>query len=200
MTNQTPNLSNNPTLLRAPAPNSTEHSAVPARMPSGTLAPADAKPKLSKHTVWLFAFGSVAAAIATTYALSGLGQKATAAIYFAMVAIGGFASTYLTKARVGGAVLAFTATAAVAAGAYYVLVDHMFRVVTSTATDLVSNGAAHAQGVQAGAQFGHTFGIFVAAIVFLETIVAGIGGAIAGGKSRGAGGFAALGALAKSAR
>jgi hypothetical protein len=47
---------------------------------------------------------------------------------------------------------------------------------------------------------GKTFGIFVAVIVFLETIVAGIGGAVAGGKVRGQGGLAALGAMAKSAR
>ena len=186
----------NPTLLRAPAPASTDYTGG-AR---GTAATPAAAPKLSRHTVWLFALGSVAAAIATTYALSGLGQKATAAIYFAMVAIGGFASTFLTRARVGGAVLAFTATAAAAAGAYYLLVDHLFRTVTTATTDLVSGGAAHAQGVQAGATFGHTFGIFIAAIVFLETIVAGIGGAIAGGKARGAGGLAALGAMARSAR
>ena len=38
-----------------------------------------------------------------------------------------------------------------------------------------------------------------AALVFLESIVAGIGGAVAGKKVRGHGGFAALGALAKSA-
>ena len=72
--------------------------------------------------------------------------------------------------------------------------------MTSTATDLVSGGAAHAQGVEVGAKFGKTMGLFVAAMVFLETIIAGIGGAFAGAKSRGAGGFAALGALARSAR
>lgn len=156
--------------------------------------------KLSKHTTWLFAFGSVAAGIATSYALSGLGQKATAAIYFAIVAIGGFASTYLTKARVGGAVLAFAASALVAAGAYFLLVDHIMSTVTTAATDIASGGTAHAQGVEIGASFGRTMGMFVAAIVFLETIVAGIGGAFAGAKSRGAGGFAALGAMARSAR
>jgi hypothetical protein len=66
--------------------------------------------------------------------------------------------------------------------------------------DATSAGQAHAQGVEIGAQMGHTMGIFVAVIVFLETIVAGIGGAIAGWKSRNAGGLQALGAMAKSAR
>ncbi len=41
-----------------------------------------ASTKLSAHTTWLFAIGSIAAAIGVSYALSGLGQKAGAAIYF----------------------------------------------------------------------------------------------------------------------
>src|SRR3954462_2370606 len=156
--------------------------------------------KLSPHTTWLFAFGAVAAGIASSFALQGLGQKVTAAVYFAIVAIGGFASTYLTRARVRGAVLAFFAAAAVAAVGYFFLVDHIMQTATQVTTDIVSGGAAHAEGVKAGAMFGKTFGIFVAVIVFLETIVAGIGGAVAGGKSRGAGGLSALSAMAKSAR
>jgi hypothetical protein len=156
--------------------------------------------KLSPHTTWLFAFGSIATGIVASYALAGLGQKVTAAVYFGIVAIGGFASTYLTRARTRGAVLAFLVAAVVAAGSYFVLVDHLFRAATTVMTDTVSAGQAHHQGVEAGAQLGQTMGIFVAVIVFLETIVAGIGGAVAGAKSRGAGGLAALGALAKSAR
>ncbi|MBS1122002.1 MAG: hypothetical protein H6Q90_4230 [Deltaproteobacteria bacterium] len=156
--------------------------------------------KLSPHTTWLFAFGSIVAGIASSYALSGFGQKVTAGVYFAIVAIGGFASTYATRARTGHAVLAFLTAAAVAAVAYFFLVDAVFRQATTTMSDAVSGGAAHTQGVAAGAAMGKTFGIFVAVIVFLETIVAGIGGALAGAKSRGAGGLAALGSLAKSAR
>jgi hypothetical protein len=155
--------------------------------------------KLSPHTLWLFAFGSIAAGIAASYALSGLGQKATAALYFGIVGIGGFASMYLTTARLRGAVLAFLLGAAVAAVAYFFLVDALFRAATTVATDVASGGAAHEQGVHAGAVFGRTFGIFVAVIVFLETIVAGIAGAVIGAKTRGQGGLAALGALAKSA-
>jgi hypothetical protein len=156
--------------------------------------------KLSPHTTWLFAFGSIAAGIATSYALSGLGQKVTAGVYFAIVAIGGFASTYLTRARVRGAVAAFLTAAAVAAVAYFFLVDHIFRAATTVMTDAVSGGQAHAQGVEAGSVFGRVFGVFVAAIVFLETTVAGIAGSVAGAKSRGGGSLAALGAMARSAR
>ncbi|HEY5921326.1 MAG TPA: hypothetical protein VIV11_06635 [Kofleriaceae bacterium] len=156
--------------------------------------------KLSPHTTWLFAFGSVAAGIAASYALNGLGTKVTAAVYFALVAIGGFASTYLSRARVRGAVLSFFTAAAVAAVAYFFLVSSLFEQTTTVMTDTVSGGAATAEGAKAGAAMGKTFGIFVAAIIFLETIVAGIGGAIAGGKLRGQGGLSALTAMAKSAR
>lgn len=156
--------------------------------------------KLSQHTTWLFALGSIAAGIGASYALQGLGTKVTAAVYFAVVAIGGFLSTYLTRAKTGGAILSFLVGAAVAAGAYYLLVSHVTAQVTTAMGDMASSGQAHAQAATAGAQMGKTFGIFVAVIVFLETIVAGIGGAVAGSKSRGQGGLAALGAMAKSAR
>jgi hypothetical protein len=156
--------------------------------------------KLSPHTTWLFALGSIAAGIGASYALNGLGTKVTAAVYFAIVAIGGFASTYMTRARVRGAVLSFLCAAAVAAVGYYFLVSNIFEHTTTVMTDAVSGGAATAEGAKAGAAMGKTFGIFVAVIVFLETIVAGIGGAVAGGKVRGQGGLTALGAMAKSAR
>jgi len=153
--------------------------------------------KLSAHTTWLFSFASIAAGIGASYATAGFGQKVTAAVYFAIVAIGGFASTYLTKARVRGAVLSFLTAGAVAAVAYYFLVSSMFTTATQAVADA---GGAHAEGVKAGAKLGNMFGIFVAVIVFLESIVAGIGGAIAGDKARGSGGLAALGSMAKSAR
>jgi hypothetical protein len=156
--------------------------------------------KLSAHTTWLFALGSIAAGIGASYALSGFGQKVTAGVYFALVAIGGFLSTYLTRARVRGAVLSFVTGAAVAAVAYFFLVSSLFETATTMMADAASAGQATAEGAKAGAAMGKTFGIFVAAIVFLETIVAGIGGAFAGNKVRGQGGFAALGAMAKSAR
>jgi hypothetical protein len=157
--------------------------------------------KLSPHTVWLFALGAVAAGIAITYFLPNLGQKVNAAIYFAIVAVGGFASTYLTRAKIGSAVVAFLLTAVVAAIGYYLLVKGLVSGATTTMTDTLSPTAeARTQGAQAANQMGSVFGIFVAVIVFLETAVAGIGGAIAGGKARGQGGLAALGTMAKSAR
>lgn len=156
--------------------------------------------KLSAHTIWLFAFGSIAAGIAVTYAASGLGQKVAAAVYFAIVAAGGFASTYLTRARVRGAVLAFLTAGAVAGLAYFFVVHSAFATATTVVADAASGGAATAEAARAGDSLGKVFGIFVAAIVFLESIVAGIGGAIAGSKLRDQGGLGALGALSKSAR
>lgn len=155
--------------------------------------------KLSSHMVWVFALGSVAAGIGASYAASGLGQKAAAAIYFALVGIGGFAATYLTTARVRGAVAAFLLTAAVAAIAYFFLVNSIVATATTAMTDVASGGQAHAQGAQAGATFGKMFGIIVAAVVFVETIVAGIGGAIVGDKVRGKGGIAALQGMSRAA-
>ena len=155
--------------------------------------------KLSAHTVWLFASGSALAAIGGSYAASGLGQKAAAGVYFAIVALGGFASTYLTTARVRAAVLAFVSVAAIAAVSYFFLVDHIFRTATVAVTDAASAGQAHAQGVQAGATFGKFFGIVVAAIVFLETTIAGITGAVVGDKTRGQGGLAAIAAMKRAA-
>ncbi|MDQ3338609.1 MAG: hypothetical protein M4D80_25880 [Myxococcota bacterium] len=148
--------------------------------------------KLSSHMVWVFALASVAAGIGASYAASGLGQKAAAAIYFALVAIGGFASTYLTKARVRGAVLAFITVGAVAAIAYFFLINS----VVASATTAVTDGA---QNAQAGATFGKMFGIIVGAVVFLETIVAGITGAVIGDKTRGQGGLAAIKGMSRAA-
>ena len=141
--------------------------------------------KLSSHMVWLFALGSVGAGIGASYAASGLGQKAAAAVYFAVVAIGGFASTYLTHARVRGAVAAFLAVGAIAAVAYFMLVDQFFRTAATAVT-------TDAQGAQAGATFGKFFGIVIGAVVFLETIVAGITGAVVGSKVKANGGLPAV--------
>ena len=155
--------------------------------------------KLSPKTVWLFALGSVGAAIGASYATMGMGQKVSAAIYFALVAIGAFASTYLTKARLRGAIGAFAAVAAVAAVVYFLLVNHVVATTTVAATDALSDGQAHAQGVQAGATFGKFFGIIIGAVVFLETLVAGIIGSIAGDKSRGKGGLQAVASMSRAA-
>jgi hypothetical protein len=158
-----------------------------------STTPSTPSTKLSPNLVWLFALVAVAAGIGISYALAGLGQKVTAAVYFGVVAIGGFASTYTTRATIMRGVLAFLGIALVAAVAYYFLVDHIFSTATTTMSDAMSGGAAHAEGEKAGSALGHTFGMFVAIIVFLETSVAGVVGVVAGRK-------AATGGMASVAR
>lgn len=155
--------------------------------------------KLSSHLVWVFALGSVAAGIGASYAASGLGQKAAAAIYFALVAVGGFTATYMTQARVRGAVAAFLTVGAIAAVTYFFLVNSMVATATTAVADAASGGQAHEQSAQAGATFGKFFGIIVAVVVFLETIVAGITGAVIGDKVRGQGGLAAMKGMSRAA-
>jgi hypothetical protein len=156
-----------------------------------TTSTAPSTSKLSPHLVWLFAFGAVAAGVGSSFALAGFGQKVTAAVYFGIVALGGFGSTYLTRASVTRSVLVFLGAALTAAVAYYFLVDYIFRTATTVMSDAVSGGQAHADGVKAGAVFGHFFGMFAAIVVFLETSVAGVAGVIAGRKAA-AGGIASL--------
>ena len=83
--------------------------------------------KYSRHTVWLFALGAVPLGIAAAYATAGLGPKVTAAVYAGIVGLAGFASTFTTKARTRGAVLAFLVAALAAAAVYYLVVSAVFR-------------------------------------------------------------------------
>jgi hypothetical protein len=161
-------------------------------------APAPASNKLSPNTIWLFAFGSIIAGIGVSYATMGLGQKVTAALYFAIVAAGGFLGMYLSSAKMRVAVLAFLLGSVVAAAGYYMLIKHMISATTSIVSDGL--GGDHSEGVKVGNALGGFMGLFTAIIVFLETIVAGIGGAFAGWKSRGKSGLAALGSFAKIAK
>jgi len=153
--------------------------------------------KLAPSLAWLFALGAVVAGIALSVALNGLGQKVTAAVYFAIVAAGGFASTYLTRARLGAAIGAFAFASVAAAVGYYALVSHVVASATTVMADTMSAGSAHAQAAASGSVMGHFFGIVIAVVVFLETIVAGIVGAVAGAKSAKSGN--AMGNLAAAA-
>jgi hypothetical protein len=140
---------------------------------------------LHPQTTWLFALGAVAVGIGVGFLTRGLDPKISAGIYAAIVGAAGFGSTYLTRAKVRQAVLAFFVAAVACAGLYYLVVSSVMREATVLVTDTVSGGAAHADGVKAGATFGTFFGVIAAAIAFLETLVGGIIGAVAGAKLRG---------------
>jgi hypothetical protein len=153
------------------------------------MSTSSASTKLNPQLTWLFALGALVVGVAVAYALSGLGNKVVAGAYAAIVGAAGFASTYLTRARVRLAVLAFLGAAAIAAVAYFYLVSHVFRTATTVMTDVASGGQAHAEGVKVGGIFGNFFGVFAGIVAFIETAVAGIGGAIAGDKAKAQGGI-----------
>lgn len=142
------------------------------------------RPSLHPQTTWLFAFGAVAIGIGVGYLARGLPQKIQIAIYGAIVGSAGFASIYLTRARLRQAVLAFFVAAVACAGLYYLLVSSLMRDATLMMTDAVSGGQAHDQGVQVSGTFGRFFGVFAAAVAFLETFIGGVAGAVFGNSLR----------------
>jgi hypothetical protein len=139
---------------------------------------------LHPQTTWLFAFGAVVIGIGVGYLTRGLSPKISAGIYAAIVGLAGFGSMYLTRARLRTAVLAFFVAAVACAGLYYLVVSSVIGDTTTLMTDSMSGGQAHEQNAKIGTTFGRFFGIFAAAVAFLETLVGGVIGAIAGGKFR----------------
>lgn len=142
-------------------------------------------PSLHPQMPWLFAFGAVALGIGVSFLTRNLSQQTNAAIYAGIVGVAGFGSMYLTRAKLGTAILAFFAAAAVCGVLYYVIVSSLMSGATQVLTDTVSGGKAHAQGVEAGTMFGRFFGVFAAAFAFLETFLGGVIGAVAGSRMRG---------------
>lgn len=121
---------------------------------------------MNPHFVWLFALAAIALGIGGGYATAGLGIKVSSAVFLGTYALAGFMATYLTRAGTGLAVLAFVVASLATAGIYYALVSGM-----SSSSD--------------GAQIGSFIGAFAAAVALVETLVAGIGGCVAGKRIRG---------------
>lgn len=140
---------------------------------------------LHPQTTWLFAFGAVAVGIGVGFLTRHMSPKISAAIYAAIVGAAGFGSIYLTRARLRDAVLAFFVAAAACAVLYYFVVSSLIGGATTTLTDAVSGGQQHEQAAKMGSVFGRFFGVFAAAVAFLETLVGGIVGAVWGNKLRG---------------
>jgi Na+/melibiose symporter-like transporter len=139
---------------------------------------------LHPQTTWLFAFGAVAVGIGVGFLTRNLSPKISAAIYAGIVGLAGFGSMYFTRARLRDAVLAFFVAAAACAVLYYFVVSSVISGATTVMGDAVSGGQAHDQAKEAGTFFGRFFGIFAAGVAFLETLIGGIVGAIAGNKYR----------------
>ena len=138
--------------------------------------------KLNGNLVWAFAFGAILLGIAGGWLTANMGKGVSTAVYFGVFAAAGFLAVFLTRSKTGVGVLAFGIAALVSGGVYYVLVSTIFAQVTTTM------GAAAGAGVQdahmAGSAMGTTVGLFAAGLIFLDTLVAGIGGCLVGAKQR----------------
>ena len=132
--------------------------------------------------VWVFAVGAVLVGLGASWATAGMSSKISAAIYFGVFSLAGFAALYLTRAKTVIGVLAFI-LAAVASGVFFhIIVSSMIsEAVTVTAT--VAGGPADA-GAAMGSTMGSIMGAFAGVIVGLETLIAGLGGVIVGARQR----------------
>lgn len=137
--------------------------------------------KLNGNLVWVFAAGAIVLGIAAAWVTASMSNKVSAAVYFGVFAGAGFLSVFLTKSKTGVGVIAFVVAAAASALIYYIIVMSAFAEATTTM--VTAAGAAEEAG-KAGAAMGTTMGLFAAGIIFLDTLIAGIGGCIVGAKQR----------------
>jgi hypothetical protein len=138
--------------------------------------------KLNGNLVWAFALGAIVLGIAAAWLTAGMGNKVSAAVYFGVFAAAGFLSVFLTRSKTGVGVLAF-GVAAVASGLiYYFIVSSIISGATAEMATAVGGAADDAS--KAGSVMGSTMGLFAAGLIFLDTLVAGIGGCLVGAKQR----------------
>lgn len=128
---------------------------------------------LNPNFVWLFALGATLLGVVSGYVTQGASASVASAVYFGIFTASAFGATLLTSSGVGRTVLAFLVASLLSAGGYYF-------VVASTA-----QAATEALGGGEGAgMMGAVMGGFVAGVVLLGTFVAGVTGAVAGGRFR----------------
>ena len=138
--------------------------------------------KLNGNLVWAFAFGALGLGIAGAWLTANMGNKVSIGVYFGVFAAAGFLSVFLTRAKAGIGVLAFVVAAVASAAIYYFLVSSIMGEATSTMTAAAGGGENEAKTL--GNAMGTTMGLFAAGIIFIDTLVAGIGGCIFGAKQR----------------
>ncbi|HEY1551936.1 MAG TPA: hypothetical protein VGG28_29120 [Kofleriaceae bacterium] len=135
--------------------------------------------KLSASASWLFVLGSIVAGIGASYALAGAGIIASAGAYFVIVLVGAALATRKTLATAGSTIGRVLVLAIAASIAYFVLIHHAVHTAAVSTTDI---DAATAD--KAGAVVGSAFGTIVAIATFVETLIAGIIGALIGARGR----------------
>ncbi|HJK92722.1 MAG TPA: hypothetical protein RMH85_32770 [Polyangiaceae bacterium LLY-WYZ-15_(1-7)] len=128
---------------------------------------------LDAKFVWLFALAAVLLGAGSGYVTSGMGGSVASAVYFGIFSVSGFLATLLTRSKVGMAIGAFALASLLSAGGYYFLVAS----ATQEATEAL--GATGDTGA-----LGAFMGGFVAVIVLVGTLVAGIAGTVTGGRFR----------------
>jgi hypothetical protein len=147
--------------------------------------------KLPANTVWLFALAAAVLAVGSSFLTTKLPWHVAQGIYFGIFAVGGFLATYLTRSGTGRGVLAFLAGSAAVATLYFLVVAQAVDAATASAT-VLADDATRAEAAEASATMGTIMGGFVAAVSFLATAIAGIGGCVAGSRFKRSGGLAAL--------
>lgn len=138
--------------------------------------------KLNGSLVWLFALGAILVAMGGAWVTADLGNKVSSAVYFGVFAVCGFLATFLTRARTRVGVAAFFLASAASGVIYYFLVSRVFSQAATTLATASGGGAAQAHN--AGMVLGSAVGLFAAGLIFLASLVAGIGGCVAGAKQR----------------
>jgi hypothetical protein len=128
--------------------------------------------KLHANLVWLFGLGAILLALGGGYATANMGVKVSSAVFLGVFAVAGFLAAYLTAAGTGRTILAFLTASILTGGLYYVVIS---RAIAAAAGDSTS-----------GASAGSAFGAFFAAVVFLETVAAGIAGILVASKAKAA--------------
>lgn len=128
---------------------------------------------MNPNFVWLFALGATLLGVVSGFVTQGASASVASAVYFGIFTASAFGATLLTSSGVGRTILAFLVASLLSAGGYYF-------VVASTA-----EAATEALGGGEGAgMMGAFMGGFVAVVVLIGTFVAGVTGAVAGGRFR----------------
>ncbi|HPH64685.1 MAG TPA: hypothetical protein PLF40_03040 [Kofleriaceae bacterium] len=142
--------------------------------------------RFAPSAIWLFALAAIVLGVGTAFATKNLPPKIAAGVYAAIVGAAGFGAGFATRAKLRSTVGVFLVAAVVVGVGYYFLVSHIFSTAVTTLTDTTTamggDAAAKANGAHAAGVFGKFFGIFAGVVGFLETLIVGIGGAVAGNK------------------
>ncbi|MBP9086263.1 MAG: hypothetical protein KBG15_09090 [Kofleriaceae bacterium] len=142
--------------------------------------------RFAPSATWLFALAAIVLGVGAAFATKNMPPKIAAGVYAAIVAVAGFGAGFMTRARLRSTVGVFFVAAVIVGVGYFFLVSHVFSTAITTVTDTTvaagGNVAAKANGAQAASFMGKFFGIFAGIVGFLETLVVGIGGAVAGSK------------------